>query len=85
MDINRMLSELRSELAGVEQAIVVLERIARGRGKRRGRPPAWMSQARLFSQAPKKPARRPLSAATRARMTMAQRHRRTSEKRAEGS
>jgi hypothetical protein len=43
MDINRMLSELRSEREGVEQAILVLERIASTRGRRRGRPPAWMS------------------------------------------
>ena len=37
-----MLKELRSEREGVEQAILVLERMALGRGKRRGRPPAWM-------------------------------------------
>jgi hypothetical protein len=42
MDIEKMLSELRAEHEGVEQAILVLERIAAGRGKRRGRPPAWM-------------------------------------------
>jgi hypothetical protein len=42
MDIDRMLKELRSEREGVEQAILVLERMALGRGKRRGRPPAWM-------------------------------------------
>jgi len=39
-----MLAELRAEREGVEQAIIVLQRIAAGRGKRRGRPPAWMSQ-----------------------------------------
>jgi hypothetical protein len=44
MDINKMLAELRSEREAVEQAIIVLQRIAAGRGKRRGRPPAWMSQ-----------------------------------------
>jgi len=42
MDIEKMLSELRAEREGIEQAILVLERIAAGRGKRRGRPPAWM-------------------------------------------
>ena len=41
MDITKMLEELRSEREGVEQAILVLERIAVGRGRRRGRPPAW--------------------------------------------
>jgi hypothetical protein len=46
MDINKMLAELRNEREQVEQAIMVLERIARGQGKRRGRPPAWMSQVK---------------------------------------
>ena len=44
MDINKMLAELRQEREQIEEAIVVLERLARGRGKRRGRPPAWMTQ-----------------------------------------
>jgi len=38
-----MLTELRQELEHVEEAILTLERLARGRGKRRGRPPAWMT------------------------------------------
>jgi hypothetical protein len=42
MDITKMLAELRAEGEQVEQAILVLERIARGQGKRRGRPPDWM-------------------------------------------
>ena len=37
-----MLAELPPEREQVEEAIMVLERIASGRGKRRGRPPAWM-------------------------------------------
>jgi hypothetical protein len=40
MDINKMLAELRTERVQVEEAIVVLERLASGQGKRRGRPPA---------------------------------------------
>jgi len=40
MDINKMLVELRAERENVEQAIITLERLAAGRGKRRGRPPA---------------------------------------------
>ncbi len=43
MDINRMLAELREEREGIEQAILVLQRLSAGQGKRRGRPPAWMS------------------------------------------
>jgi hypothetical protein len=47
-----MLAELRSEGEQVEQAIMVLERIARGQGKRRGRPPAWMSQGKRRGRPP---------------------------------
>ncbi len=43
MDVVKMLAELRQERAQVEEAIVVLERLALGHGKRRGRPPAWMT------------------------------------------
>ncbi|HYP13417.1 MAG TPA: hypothetical protein VEQ63_05810 [Bryobacteraceae bacterium] len=45
MDVNKMLAELRQERQHIEEAILILERLARGRGKRRGRPPLWMSQA----------------------------------------
>src|SRR5581483_11687801 len=38
-----MLAELRAESEYIEQAIMVLQRMAAGHGKRRGRPPAWMS------------------------------------------
>lgn len=44
MDVSRILTELREERQQIEEAIVSLERLARGRGKRRGRPPAWMSE-----------------------------------------
>ncbi|MEJ7605021.1 MAG: hypothetical protein WKF37_01855 [Bryobacteraceae bacterium] len=43
MDVNKMLAELRQEREQIEEAIIVLERLARGRGKRRGRPPLWMT------------------------------------------
>ena len=38
-----MLADLRQEREHVDEAIVVLERLARGHGKRRGRPPAWIT------------------------------------------
>ena len=41
MDITKMLAELKTERQQIEEAIMVLERIAVGRGRRRGRPPAW--------------------------------------------
>lgn len=45
MDLSEMLAELRAERQQIEQAIIILERLARGRGKRRGRPPLWLSNA----------------------------------------
>ena len=45
MDVSKILAELKAERAQIEEAIVSLERLAMGRGKRRGRPPAWMSDA----------------------------------------
>jgi hypothetical protein len=44
MDVTKILAELREERQQIEEAIVSLERLARGRGRRRGRPPAWMSE-----------------------------------------
>ena len=40
-----MLAELRLEREQIEEAILTLERLARGRGRRRGRPPAWLKEA----------------------------------------
>jgi len=45
MDVNKILVELREERQQIEEAIISLERLARGRGRRRGRPPAWLSLA----------------------------------------
>jgi hypothetical protein len=42
MDVSKILTELKQEREQLEEAIQSLERLARGRGKRRGRPPAWM-------------------------------------------
>ncbi len=46
MDVAKMLMDLRQERDQLEEAILTLERLARGRGKRRGRPPAWLSELR---------------------------------------
>ncbi len=43
MDVSKILAELRQERQQIEEAIVSLERLARGRSRRRGRPPAWMA------------------------------------------
>ena len=52
MDITKMLAELRLEREQIEEAIMTLERLARGRGRRRGRPPAWMSQIKRRGRPP---------------------------------
>lgn len=43
MDVTKILIELKQEREQLEEAIQSLERLARGRGKRRGRPPSWMA------------------------------------------
>jgi len=42
MELIKMIAELRAERAAVDEALSVLERLARTQGKRRGRPPAWL-------------------------------------------
>ena len=46
MDVAKILDELRQEREQLEEAILSLERLARGRGRRRGRPPSWMVEAK---------------------------------------
>jgi uncharacterized protein YjcR len=43
MDVSKILTDLREERQQIEEAIISLERLARGRGRRRGRPPSWMA------------------------------------------
>jgi hypothetical protein len=43
MDVSKILAELKAERTQIEEAITSLERLALGRGKRRGRPPNWMT------------------------------------------
>jgi hypothetical protein len=52
MDVIKMLSDLRAEREQIEEAIMTLERLARGRGRRRGRPPAWMSALKRRGRPP---------------------------------
>jgi hypothetical protein len=46
VDIGKILEELRQERTQLEEAILSIERLALGRGNRRGRPPSWMAAAR---------------------------------------
>jgi len=45
MDVEKVLAEMREERDQLDAAILSMERVARGSGRRRGRPPAWMRQA----------------------------------------
>jgi len=42
MDLWKIIAELRLEQTRIEEAIVALERLMLGHGKRWGRPPTWM-------------------------------------------
>lgn len=52
MDVAKMLADLRQEREQIEEAILSLERLARGRGKRRGRPPSWMQEVKKRGRPP---------------------------------
>jgi hypothetical protein len=52
MDVAKILADLRQEREQLEEAILSLERLAMGRGRRRGRPPAWMSEAKKRGRPP---------------------------------
>ena len=52
MDVLKMLADLRQERDQLEEAILTLERLARGRGRRRGRPPAWMTELKRKGRPP---------------------------------
>jgi hypothetical protein len=52
MDVSKILDELRQEREQLEEAILSLERLAMGRGRRRGRPPSWMVEAKKRGRPP---------------------------------
>jgi DNA invertase Pin-like site-specific DNA recombinase len=52
MDVAKILNELKQEREHLEEAIQSLERLARGRGRRRGRPPAWMTEEKRRGRPP---------------------------------
>ena len=43
MDLNRIIQDLKAERDVLAAAIECLERLATGRGRKRGRPPNWLS------------------------------------------
>jgi hypothetical protein len=73
MDILKMLADLRAEQEQIAQAILALERLAVGtHGKRRGRPPKWLSAANA-ERSPRE--KWVFTEATRKRMAEAQKKR----------
>ena len=54
MDIERMLADLRAEREVIEEAILALERLARGTAARRGRPPKWLAEMKAAEEGPKR-------------------------------
>ena len=52
MDVAKILNELKLERERIDEAILTLERLAEGSGRRRGRPPAWLAEIRKKSGKP---------------------------------
>jgi hypothetical protein len=42
MDLLKMIAELETERARLDEAILALERLSAGKARRRGRPPRWL-------------------------------------------
>jgi hypothetical protein len=59
MDISKMIAELHTERDQLSEAIAVMERLSFGQGKRRGRPPAWMSALKSVDGVAKRRGRPP--------------------------
>ena len=70
MNLTKMIAELREQKQALEETMIMLERLARSQGTRRGRPPLFLTKT---AGVPRK--RRPFSAETRKKMAAAQRKR----------
>jgi hypothetical protein len=75
MNLTKMIAELREQKQALEATMMMLERLARSQGKRRGRPPLFLSQASQAGEPGTARKRRPFSAETRKKMAAAQRKR----------
>ena len=78
MNIPKVIADLRQYKAHLERAIAALDRLARKRGVKRGRPLKWVAEAG-------QPRRRKFSAATRMRMAASQRRRWAALRKSKGS
>jgi hypothetical protein len=50
VDLNRIIQDLKVERDRLAAAIECLERLAGGRGRKRGRPPKWLGERGEGSQ-----------------------------------
>ena len=67
MDILKMIAELREELARIEEAVIVLEKLHTGT-PRRGRPPAWSRTAGVMTSPSRNGQNAPLNGAALSRL-----------------
>jgi hypothetical protein len=52
MDLTKMLSDLRTERSSIDQAILMPERMGAGQGRKRGRPPVWITTLKRRARPP---------------------------------
>lgn len=84
MDVIAILRDLRAQVVLVDEAIIVLERLALGNGKKRlGRPPKFLRPTAEI--APPTHRKRAFSSATRKKMAAAQKKRWADKKAAVGA
>ena len=58
MNLIKILAELRREREQIDEAIMSLERLVAGSGRRRGRPPKWLKAYKHAGRPPANPANR---------------------------
>ncbi|MGA3186139.1 MAG: hypothetical protein ABSF22_03430 [Bryobacteraceae bacterium] len=77
MELTKVIAELRQERAAIDEALAALDRIARATGgKRRGRPPSWLTaKTDGIAAAVEAPKKRNLSTEVRKKMAEAQKKR----------
>lgn len=77
MNLDQMISTLKTERDALDAAILVLERLASTQHRRRGRPPAWLQVRRAETGAVERPPKRTrrMSEETRNKMAESQRKR----------
>lgn len=61
MDLDAILKQLRAEREQLEEAILAMERMQMASGRRRGRPPAWLTAMRQAEagETPRRRGRKP--------------------------